>query len=300
MKAKIKAVIKVIVFLIVAGLYLKFSSIIAAAEFTIPVPSAPGTAVQRNSKAIIDYSNAKDGYVQVKYMLDTTTQLRVIIKTPTGVSYSYHIKPGNFEVFPLSESNGSYSIGVYEQVEGTRFAIANTATINVKLVNEFMPFLTPNQYVNFNKDSLTVKQAIELVSGTAGLLDKIAAVYNYIINNFTYDKELASTVQSGYLPDVDAVLRRRRGICFDYAAVMTAMLRSQGIPCQLVVGYAGEIYHAWINVYSKETGWINKVIFFDGKNWKLMDPTFASSASQSSEIMKFIGDGTNYRVRFRY
>jgi transglutaminase-like putative cysteine protease len=208
--------------------------------------------------------------------------------------------PGNFEIFPLSEGNGSYSIGVYEQVDGTRFAVASTATINVILADEFMPFLTPNQYVNYDKNSQTVKKAFELVRETIGFIDKIAAVYNYVINNFTYDKELARTVQSGYLPDVDAVLRRRKGICFDYAAVMTAMLRSQGIPCQLVVGYAGEIYHAWLNVYSKETGWINKVIFFDGRSWTLMDPTFASNANQSSEIMRFIGDGTNYRVSFRY
>ena len=30
---------------------------------------------------------------------------------------------------------------------------------------------------------------------------------------------------------------------------MTAMLRSQNIPCKLVVGCAGTTYHAWIDVY---------------------------------------------------
>ena len=34
---------------------------------------------------------------------------------------------------------------------------------------------------------------------------------------------------------------------------MTGMLRSQGIPSKLVVGYAGTAYHAWISVWTEET-----------------------------------------------
>jgi hypothetical protein len=33
------------------------------AIFSIPVPAAPGTSTKKNDKALIDYSNAKDGYV---------------------------------------------------------------------------------------------------------------------------------------------------------------------------------------------------------------------------------------------
>ena len=31
-----------------------------------------------------------------------------------------------------------------------------------------------------------------------------------------------------------------------------------------------------------------------------MDPTFASAANQSEEIMKYIGDGANYTVKYLY
>ncbi len=60
------------------------------------------------------------------------------------------------------------------------------------------------------------------------------------------------------------------------------------------------IYHAWISVYSKTQGWINNVIYFDGKSWKLMDPTFASSGGNSEAINKYIGDGTNYQTKYLY
>ena len=130
--------------------------------------------------------------------------------------------------------------------------------------------------------------------------EKVGAVYEFVIDNFTYDKQLASTVKSGYLPDLDAVLAKKQGICFDYAAVMTAMLRSQNVPTKLVIGYAGEVYHAWINVYSAETGWINNIVYFDGSKWNQMDPTFASTGGQTEEVMNYIGDGKNYKAMYLY
>ena len=80
---------------------------------------------------------------------------------------------------------------------------------------------------------------------------------------------------------------------------MAAMLRSQGIPCKLVVGYAGDIYHAWISVWTEETGWIDGFIFFDGQIWKRMDPTFASSGKDDADILDFIENGT-YTAKYLY
>ena len=95
----------------------------------------------------------------------------------------------------------------------------------------------------------------------------VTAIYNYVINNLTYDTAKAQSVQSGYLPNVDVVLAQKKGICFDYAALMTAMLRSQDIPTKLVVGYTGSLYHAWINVFLEGQGWVDNVIYFDGHDW---------------------------------
>lgn len=80
---------------------------------------------------------------------------------------------------------------------------------------------------------------------------------------------------------------------------MGAMLRSQGIPTKLEVGYSGDAYHAWISSYTKESGWIDGVIQFDGDTWTLMDPTLAAGNSASS-VKKYIGDGSNYVVKYSY
>ena len=92
----------------------------------------------------------------------------------------------------------------------------------------------------------------------------VTSIYNYVVDNLTYDYEKAATVQSGYLPNVDLTLATQKGICFDYASLMTAMLRAQDIPTKLVIGYTGQLYHAWISVYLPEQGWIDNIIYFDG------------------------------------
>ncbi|MBR5519897.1 MAG: transglutaminase domain-containing protein, partial [Clostridia bacterium] len=98
------------------------------------------------------------------------------------------------------------------------------------------------------------------------------------------DYALAASVQSGYLPDVDAVVAAKKGICFDYAAVMTAMLRGLGVPTKLVVGYCGTEYHAWINVHVEGKGWVNEVVFFDGSAWNHMDPTYAAKQPEIGDF----------------
>lgn len=264
------------------------------------MPQASGLTVQKNEKAVIDYSNSSDGYVMVNYTAATTKKLKAQVKGPSGVTYTYNITPGNFETLPLSDGNGSYKVTVFENVSGTSYATVVSASMTVALTNEFAPFLLPNQYVNYNPQSKVVAEAAKVTAKAGTTLEKVRAVYDYVVTNFTYDTQKAKTVQSGYLPVLDAVLSSKKGICFDYAAVMAAMLRSQGVPAKLVVGYSKDVYHAWISVYTPESGWIDGAIFFDGKQWKLMDPTFASSAKQSKEIMDYIGNGANYTEKYLY
>ncbi len=261
---------------------------------------ASGTQVKKNEYSIIDYSNVSDGYIMVKYTEDTSNKIKAQVAGPSGVVYTYNVTPKKYEVFPLSDGNGTYKTTIFQNISGTSYMTVLSQSFTVELTDEFAPFLTPNQYVNYTENSKVVKKAASLTKGITDPLDKVKKIYNYVVNNFTYDRKKAKTVKSGYLPDLDTVLKAKKGICFDYAAVMTAMLRSQGVPSKLVVGYSGDAYHAWINVYTDDSGWIDGIIFFDGNIWKLMDPTYASSGKSSKAILKYIGDGSNYKAKYLY
>lgn len=278
------------------------AEVIEGAHAAIPdilKPEAPGILVEENSKARVDYSNSKDGYIMVLYHAETSKRLKVQIKGP-GTTYTYNIYPSEWAVLPLTDGNGSYQFKVFQNVSGNSYSNVLAMRHEVELEDEFAPFLRPNQYVNYSESSKAVALAHELTTGIEHPLGKVEAIYNYVVNTLTYDKEKARTVKSGYLPELDVVLETKTGICFDYAALMTGMLRSLGIPCKMIFGYAGSAYHAWISVWSEDTGWVDGVIFFDGTTWQRLDPTFASSGNQSAEIMKYIGNGSNYKEKYSY
>ena len=260
---------------------------------------ASGKWVKSNTEAAIDYSNYTQGYVMVRYHAATQQKLKAQVTGPT-TTYTYNLTPGAWAAFPLSDGNGVYRISVFKNVSGTSYAAVLSLGLQVTLQDAFAPFLHSNQYVDYDNAPQTVAKAAELTAGLTDPLKKVEAVYDFVVQNLTYDRELAATVKSGYLPVLDHALEAKKGICFDYAALMTGMLRSQGVPCKLVVGYAGTAYHAWISVWSEHTGWIDGVILFNGSSWQRMDPTFASSAKSSRYILQYIGDGTNYTAKYFY
>ena len=244
-----------------------------------------GQTVYSNAKASIDASNLAEGYLIIKYTGGKNVRIKVQIEKSGGEKYNYDLNnAGNPETFPLTEGDGTYTVKVLENTTDNRYAVAYSTTLELKLRSQFLPFLYPNQYVNFTDTSKTVAKAAEITKGKTTDVERVEAVFNWAVANISYDYDKAKTVQSGYLPDVDATLASGKGICFDYAAVMSAMLRSQNIPCKLVIGWAGNVYHAWINVYIDGVGWVDGYIQFDGQKWTLMDPTFVSSGGGSAAI----------------
>lgn len=263
------------------------------------VPQAPGTTVYTsdNQTASMDVSNAAEGYVEVSYS-GTVPKVKLLITQPDDAVCSYFLTAdGQYGTFPLTGGNGAYKLQVMEQVDGDMYSTLMTESLDVTISDPFKPFLYPNQYTWFTADTESVKKAASLAKDAWSDLEVISNIYNYVIKNISYDEEKASSVSADYLPDVDETLKSCKGICFDYAAIMTAMLRSQGIPTKLEIGYSGDVYHAWISSYTKEKGWIDNIIQFDGNSWSLMDPTLAAGNNAKS-VGEYIGDGSNYTVKY--
>ena len=262
-------------------------------------PSADGVTVYQNDFASIDASNTSQGYVMVKYN-GTNEKVKLQITCPDQSCYTYLISDrGAYDTFPLTAGNGSYALQVLENVAGDTYTVSLAQSINVSIEDEFLPFLYPNQYVNFHTDSKAVSKGSDLAKDTYSDLDVVQDIYNYVIKNISYDTEKAQSVSYGYVPDVDDTLSSKKGICFDYAALMTSMLRSQNIPTKLEVGYSGDAYHAWISTYIDDKGWVDDIIQFDGDTWQIMDPTLAAT-NDSAAVKKYVGDGSHYVVKYTY
>ena len=262
-------------------------------------PSADGVTVYQNDFASIDASNTSQGYVMVKYN-GANEKVKLQITCPDQSCYTYLISDrGAYDTFPLTAGNGSYALQVLENVAGDTYTVSLAQSINVSIEDEFLPFLYPNQYVNFHTDSKAVSKGSDLAKDTYSDLDVVQNIYNYVIKNISYDTEKAQNVSYGYVPDVDDTLSSKKGICFDYAALMTSMLRSQNIPTKLEVGYSGDAYHAWISTYIDDKGWVDDIIQFNGDTWQIMDPTLAAT-NDSAAVKKYVGDGSHYVVKYTY
>lgn len=261
--------------------------------------SSPGTEVFTCESGSIDYSNAADGYISVTYTGGSdSAKLRMICGEQT---YDHDIALGKADYFPLSCGSGSYTLQLYEHAEGKMYSLLIDKTVKLNVASETEMFLLPNHYVKFDKGSAAVAKSAELCAGKSGTVEKLAAVFTWLTDNVTYDKELAKTVRSGYCPDPDRTLAAKKGICFDYASLLCAMMRAQGVPTRLAVGYAAtDIYHAWNEVYTEETGWITPQLLLKSKGYNIVDATFYASAADKGKISDYISNAGNYSAIYYY
>jgi hypothetical protein len=226
------------------------------------------------------------------------------ITAPNGTLYQFQPNPnslGSFQSFPLSEGSGNYTIELFEGAAGTTVVSpVDRIEFHANINNGHMPFLMPNYVVNYNGASAVVTKASELSAGKSEL-EKVSAVYNWFVENISYDDHRALTVQPGYAPNLTELMRDKRGICSDFTSGMAAMLRSQGIPTRFVEGWAGSVYHAWVSVYTVESGWVNTWIRFNGSSWTRMEPTFAAvNGDGNSGFQAFVLNSGNYIAHFYY
>lgn len=126
--------------------------------------------------------------------------------------------------------------------------------------------------------------------------DVAAAVYDFLVDAIAYDTEKAASVGPGYLPDPDETLASGKGICFDYASLAAAMLRSVGIPCKVITGYVdADTYHAWNSFYLENQGWITADIKVSAHHWQRVDITFAAGGMPPET-----GGALEYTTRYVY
>lgn len=225
-------------------------------------PQADGTKTLKGKSVTVDISHIDKGYFMVRHN-GSSKRLKCLVKYG-GETLQYDVNgDGEYETFPLQMGNGKYTVEVYEQQSGDKYAKLFADSFSADMPDPNAAFLVPNQYVWYNANSEAVILSFTLCEGLTTDMEKARTLYDYVGQNVMYDYMKALTVQKGYLPDVDETLRTKMGICFDYSALLATMLRAQGIPTQLVIGnlVPENQYHAW------------NLALIDGQ-WRLMDATF--------------------------
>lgn len=275
-------------------------------EVVIPdfeVPTSPGTLCATAANGVIDYSNASRGYVSAKYTGSSSRAKLTVERENQKPVYNFDVSVnGTTDYFPLSLGSGEYKITLREINEkNSKYYVVAEANITVNLESSLAPFLRSNAYAVFDQNSDCVYKAAEVCAGKTDDIEKIAAIFGWVTSNVTYDYDLAKTVQKGYIPDPERTYKLRTGICFDYASLMCAMLRSQSIPTRLVIGYASpDIRHAWNEVYTEKTGWITPELLLKNAGYNIVDSTFYANSKDKAQISSYISNSVNYQAVYYY
>ena len=179
-----------------------------------------GILVEECAGAVIDYSSTAEGFVMMEYAGCGGNDIKAQVAGPE-TTYTYSLQNDKWAAFPLSEGDGEYTFTVFEDIGGGRYAMLVSVTAGVTLEDQFAPFIRPNQFVDYSDSPNAIAKAAQLADGTDDTLEIVGRVFTYVITSLTYDTEKAQTVKSGYLPVLEETLETGKGICFDYAALMT-------------------------------------------------------------------------------
>lgn len=205
----------------------------------------------------IDKGQLKNGIITTTYTPKKNVASKIMI-SKGDIKYTYDIK--NDGSYPLQLGNGKYTVSIFDNIEGNRYRQIETEKIELKLTDDNKVFLQSNQIIDWDHNMKAIRKARELTEDTENDEEKIIEIYNYIINNISYDRNKIKNLQSGYVPSIDCILEDKKGICYDYSALFAAMLRSLGIPAKLIMGREKNnksVYHAWNQVYLEDTDeWI--------------------------------------------
>lgn len=107
---------------------------------------------------------------------------------------------------------------------------------------------------------------------------KVRAIYAWVTTNLKYDKDSANLINSGVDPEakITVALRRRKGVCENFAAIFNDICLKAGLTSVVISGY------------TKQSGFVDKTghswcaVRIDGI-WCLCDPTWDEGSALNSK-----------------
>lgn len=255
---------------------------------SVCILAVPAFAWANPAPSRIDASEAGSGIVKVQHD-PTKTLVEKVMISKDNQNYYYSVLENNR--FPLQLGDGAYTVSLLQYAGDNKYRMVENKVVNVTATQPLAVFVQPIQTIYWNDTMNPIVKANELTKDLTSDREKVTAIYNYVTQLVQYDYAKANVVSSDYIPSIEATWNEKQGICYDYASLFAAMLRSQGIPTKLVMGRKSDIpqYHAWNEVYLKETN-----------EWVTIDTTYDSIMLKGTKKPSMIKDKAEYTIEKQY
>lgn len=256
-------VAKIAVLLVVSTMTLG-SSLTAFAD--VAYTTSQNVTVEKLQGTEVEGKVALKGYT-------SNDKIKIMVTNETTQKwYDVELEDGKFdEEIWLTEGMGDYTVSVLVNVVddqyayGPKFIVENTVEVN--------KFLSPGKHIESNDEAI-VKLALDLTDGKETDVEKVEAIYDWVVANVSYDYDKYKAHQNKNFNNVYgalATLESGNGVCYDYSTLVAALGRASGIETKVIKGegitrsFKG--YHAWNEFYSTEE-----------ERWVKLDATFASTS----------------------
>lgn len=181
---------------------------------------------------------------------------------------------GLLESGPTLYSGDTYSVTSREPIADRSVLADETGTAPESIRDRYLQ-------VPSSTDQRVVNLAGDITQDTSTNYEQANAIKRWLETNKEYSLNVDNP--RGNLVN-EFVLHANEGYCTYYASSMAVMLRSQGVPARMVVGYTsgqrvaqgewvvrGTDSHAWVEVYVPDRGWVR------------FDPTPAAPRSSTEQ-----------------
>ena len=244
-------------------------------------------SVRDNEAVYVETDKAPNGVVTLHYDAPLENSVVAFVTNSTAL-YMYSIRSSVTNI-PLQMGDGAYEINVYEKMEDTKYIKILIANVVVDGLRDEEVYTNSIQMVDYEGYKDVIDEINKLLADAQGDREKVEIVYNYIITNYSYSTEKAEGVRAEYLPDLRDFFTTGKGICYDYASLFASVLRSNGIPTKLLMGYRNDVekYHSW-----------NEVLL-DGK-WLAIDTSCDAQLVQAGIAVEMIKDSSIFSYTREY
>ncbi|MEV5030770.1 transglutaminase-like domain-containing protein [Paenibacillus sp. LPE1-1-1.1] len=267
----------------------KFICIIAAFVLIASINATTAQASEAAASDWLDTSHLSNGVIAIDYPVNAKVKTKLMV-AKGQTNYTYNLTSGKTsEQFPLQLGNGQYTISVLENTSGSKYKLVRKQTVTLSLKDSKVLYLNSIQNISWTNTSSAIVKAKELAKNKKTDMEKVKAIYDFIITNINYDHQLAANLSVDYLPNIDRTLKSKKDICYGYAALFAGMLRGLDIPTKLMMGKSTyvDVYHAWNEVYL-------------GGKWVTIDTTVDAGLKKGNKKFELIKDAAKYTASKQY
>ncbi|MBE0338004.1 transglutaminase domain-containing protein [Paenibacillus sp. 23TSA30-6] len=266
----------------------KRSSFLLILVFLLSIPLHT-TAFAAESQVWLNQNNVNHGIVNIRYPVKSNVKTKIVI-TKDAEKYSYYLNSSKpEEAFALQMGNGNYNIRLLEQLTGNQYKVIGEETVQLNLNDSKTIYLSSIQNIDWNDTNQAIRKAKELTKGATTDDEKVKRIYEYVISHIKYDSNQPFSLSPDYLPQIDRTLVSQKDICYGYASLFAAMLRSVDVPTKLVMGESSYVntYHAWNEVN------INN-------QWVIIDTTVDAALKSGKQKFAMVKEPSKYTKTKQY